>query len=245
MSNFIYYAAAFSLVLGVLVFVHEFGHYFVARLLGVKVLRFSVGFGKALWSKKIGRDGTEWAIGVFPLGGYVKMLDEREGEVVPEEWHRSFNRQNVWRRMAIVAAGPLTNLLLAVVVYWGLFWYGMEELKPILGTPVVSSPAAAAGIENGERVLKVDGELIQTWQEMRWVLLRRAIDQDSIALEVINSRNEIAIRRLDVSAARADGGGGRAGRLHPFLHRGAAHHPRGHRRAHLPVGTGAAGVDPR
>ena len=178
MSNFIYYAAAFSLVLGVLVFVHEFGHYFVARLLGVKVLRFSVGFGKALWSKNIGRDGTEWAIGVFPLGGYVKMLDEREGEVVPEEWHRSFNRQNVWRRMAIVAAGPLTNLLLAVVVYWGLFWYGMEELKPILGTPVVSSPAEAAGIENGERVLKVDGELIQTWQEMRWVLLRSSIDQD-------------------------------------------------------------------
>ena len=205
MSNFIYYSAAFALVIGVLVFVHEFGHYFVARLLGVKVLRFSVGFGKALWSKKIGRDGTEWAIGVFPLGGYVKMLDEREGEVVPEELHRSFNRQTVWRRMAIVAAGPLTNLLLAVVVYWGLFWYGMEELKPILGTPVVSSPAAAAGIENGERVLKVDGELIQTWQEMRWVLIRRAIDQDSIALEVINSRNEIAIRRLDVSAARADG----------------------------------------
>ena len=205
MSNFIYYSAAFALVIGVLVFVHEFGHYFVARLLGVKVLRFSVGFGKALWSKKIGRDGTEWAIGVFPLGGYVKMLDEREGEVVPEELHRSFNRQTVWRRMAIVAAGPLTNLLLAVVVYWGLFWYGMEELKPVLGTPVVSSPAAAAGIENGERVLKVDGELIQTWQEMRWVLIRRAIDQDSIALEVINSRNEIAIRRLDVSAARADG----------------------------------------
>ena len=85
MSNFIYYAAAFSLVLGVLVFVHEFGHYFVARLLGVKVLRFSVGFGKALCSKKIGRDGTEWAIGVFPLGGYVKMLDEREAAVAPEE----------------------------------------------------------------------------------------------------------------------------------------------------------------
>ena len=205
MNGFLFYAAAFALILGVLVFVHEFGHYFVARLLGVKVLRFSVGFGASLWSRRFGADQTEWAIGAFPLGGYVKMLDEREGEVRPEELHRSFNRQTVWRRMAIVAAGPLTNLLLAVIVYWGLFWHGMEELKPILGTPAVASAAAAAGIENGEQVLKVDGESVQTWQEMRWLLLRRAVEQDSVELEVINSRNEIAFRRLDVSSARADG----------------------------------------
>ena len=205
MSNFLYYLAAFALVLGVLVFVHEYGHYLAARLVGVKVLRFSVGFGKALWSRPMGGDGTEWAIGIFPLGGYVKMLDEREGEVAPEELHRSFNRQTVWRRMVIVVAGPLANLMLAIFVYWGLFWHGMEELRPILGTPVVSSPAAAAGIENGERVIKVDGELIQTWQDMRWVLLRRAVNQDSIEFEVINPQNEISIRRLDVSSARADG----------------------------------------
>ena len=205
MNGFLFYAAAFALILGVLVFVHEFGHYFVARLFGVKVLRFSVGFGVTLWSRRFGVDQTEWAIGAFPLGGYVKMLDEREGEVRPEELYRSFNRQTVWRRMAIVAAGPLTNLLLAVIVYWGLFWHGMEELKPILGTPAVASAAAAAGIENGEQVLKVDGESVQTWQEMRWFLLRRAVEQDSVELEVINSRKEIAFRRLDVSSARADG----------------------------------------
>ncbi len=205
MNGFLFYAAAFALILGVLVFVHEFGHYLVARLLGVKVLRFSVGFGVALWSRRFGADQTEWAIGAFPLGGYVKMLDEREGEVRSEELHRSFNRQTVWRRMAIVAAGPLTNLLLAVIVYWGLFWHGMEELKPILGTPAVARAAAAAGIENGEQVLKVDGESVQTWQEMRWLLLRRAVEQDLVELEVINSRNEIAFRRLDVSSARADG----------------------------------------
>ncbi len=205
MSNFLYYLAAFALVLGVLIIVHEYGHYLVARLAGVKVLRFSVGFGRALWSKQIGRDGTEWAIGMFPLGGYVKMLDEREGDVAPEELHRSFNRQSVWRRMAIVVAGPLANLLLAIVVYWGLFWHGMEELKPVLGTPVAASPAAAAGFENGERVLKVGGELVQTWQDMRWVLLRRAVDQDLIEFEVINPRNEIAIHRLDVSSARESG----------------------------------------
>ncbi|WP_301102770.1 RIP metalloprotease RseP [Propionivibrio sp.] len=205
MSNFIYYLAAFALILGILIVVHEYGHYIVARRVGVKVLRFSVGFGRAVWSKRIGRDGTEWAIALFPLGGYVKMLDEREGDVAPEELHRSFNRQSVWRRMAIVVAGPLANLLLAVVVYWGLFWHGTEELKPILGTPAIASPAAAAGFENGERVLKVGGELVQTWQEMRWVLLRRAVDQDLIEFEVINQGNEIAVRQLNVSVAREDG----------------------------------------
>ncbi len=205
MSNFLYYLAAFALVLGVLIIVHEYGHYIVARWVGVKVLRFSVGFGRALWSKQIGRDGTVWAIGIFPLGGYVKMLDEREGDVPPEELHRSFNRQSVWRRMAIVAAGPVANLFLAIFIYWGLFWHGMEELKPILGTPVAASPAAAAGLENGERVLRVGGELVQTWQDMRWVLLRRSVDQDSIEFEVINQRNEISVRRLDVSSARAKG----------------------------------------
>ena len=205
MSNFFYYLAAFALVLGVLIVVHEFGHYIVARCVGVKVLRFSVGFGRALWSRRIGRDGTEWAIGAFPLGGYVKMLDEREGPVAPEELHRSFNRQSVWRRMAIVAAGPVANLILAVVLYWGLFWHGTEELKPVFGTPVAASPAASAGFENGERALKVGGDFVQTWQDMRWVLLRTAVNQDSVEFEVINPRQEIAIRRLDVSLARADG----------------------------------------
>ena len=205
MSNFFYYLAAFALVLGVLIVVHEFGHYIVARCVGVKVLRFSVGFGRALWSRRIGRDGTEWAIGAFPLGGYVKMLDEREGPVAPEELHRSFNRQRVWRRMAIVAAGPVANLILAVVLYWGLFWHGVEELKPVFGTPVAASPAASAGFENGERALKVGGDFVQTWQDMRWVLLRKAVDQDSVEFEVVNPHQEIAIRRLDVSLARADG----------------------------------------
>lgn len=205
MSNFLFYLAAFALVLGVLIIAHEYGHYFVARCAGVKVLRFSVGFGRAVWSKRMGSDGTEWAIGLFPLGGYVKMLDEREGPVAPAELHRSFNRQSVWRRMAIVAAGPLANLVLAIIVYWGLFLYGTEEPRPILGTPSLASPAAAAGFENGERVLKVGGEPVQTWQEMRWVVLRRAVEQPAIDFEVINSRSEIAVRRLDVSSVSGGG----------------------------------------
>ena len=174
MSNFLYYLAAFAVVLGVLVVVHEFGHYLAARWVGVKVLRFSVGFGRPLWARRFGKDDTEWAIGAFPLGGYVKMLDEREGEVPASDLARSFNRQPVQRRMAIVAAGPLANFLLAIVVYWGLFWHGTEEFKPILGVPVAASPAAAAGLENGELVLKVAGAAVQTWQEMRWVLLQQA-----------------------------------------------------------------------
>jgi regulator of sigma E protease len=205
MSNFLYYLAAFALVLGSLIIVHEFGHFIVARWAGVKVLRFSVGFGRALWSRKFGRDATEWAIGIFPLGGYVKMLDEREGDVAPDELHRSFNRQPVLWRMAIVVAGPLANFLLAILLYWGVFWHGTEELRPVLGAPVAASAAAAAGIENGERVLKVAGESVETWQDMRWALLRRAVGQDSIDLEVINARNEIAIHRLDVSSARESG----------------------------------------
>jgi regulator of sigma E protease len=125
--------------------------------------------------------------------------------VAPDELHRSFNRQSVWRRMAIVVAGPLANLFLAVLIYWGLFSHGMEELRPILGAPVASTPAALAGFENGERVLKIGGEFVQTWQDMRWVLLRQAVNRDSIEFEVINSRQETSVRHLDVSSARANG----------------------------------------
>ena len=205
MTDFLVYLLAFALVLGVLVFAHELGHFLVARLLGVKVLRFSLGFGRALWSKPFGRDRTELAIGVFPLGGYVKMLDEREGEVMPDELPRAFNRQRVGSRMAIVAAGPIANLLLAVLLNWGVFWYGTEEIRPLLGTPVVASAAERAGIENGERVVRIAGEVVQTWQEMRWVLLNHAVDQDTVEIEVANQRNEISVRHLDVSSARANG----------------------------------------
>ncbi|MBI4741996.1 MAG: RIP metalloprotease RseP [Betaproteobacteria bacterium] len=205
MGSFLYTLAAFAIVLGVLIVVHEYGHYLVARWAGVKVLRFSVGFGRVVWSRRVGRDGTEWALGIVPLGGYVKMLDEGEGGVAPEDVARAFNRQSVYRRMAIVAAGPSANFLLAILVYWGVFWHGTAELKPILGTPVAASAAARAGVENGELVLKVAGEDVHTWQEMRWELLRRAVDQESVSLEVINARSEIALRRIDLSSVRESG----------------------------------------
>ena len=202
MSDFLFYATAFAVLLGVLIVVHEFGHYLVARLAGVKVVRFSVGFGRPLFLWRAGKDGTEWAIGAFPLGGYVRMLDESEGEVAPHEAHRSFNRQSVWKRMAIVVAGPLANLVLAVAVYWGLFMHGSEELRPVLGQPVAASAAEQAGIRNGERVLKVGDESVETWADLRWELLRRMVEQDSVELEVVNERNEISFRPLALAEAR-------------------------------------------
>jgi regulator of sigma E protease len=204
-SNFLFYLGAFALVLGVLIVVHEYGHYRVARACGIKVLRFSVGFGKPLWQKRYGPDGTEWAIGVFPLGGYVKMLDEREGPVAPEEVHRAFNRQSVWRRIAVVAAGPFANFVLAFFIYWGVFWHGTDELRPIVGSPPAATAAAAAGFENGERVLRIGDQAVQTWEDVRWLLLQRAVDESTVTLEVINARQEISVRRLDLSAVRESG----------------------------------------
>ena len=205
MSNFLYYAAAFAIVLGVLIVVHEYGHYLVARLCGVKVLRFSVGFGRPLLLARWGADRTEWTVAAFPLGGYVKMLDEREAPVAPEERHRAFNRQSVGKRMAIVVAGPLANFVLAIVVYWGVFWHGTEELRPLVGSPPAASAAARAGLENGERIQRVGDLVVETWEDVRWQLLQRAADEDSIVLEVINERNEIAHRRLDLSPIRETG----------------------------------------
>ena len=137
---------AFLVVLGVLVVFHELGHYFVARLAGVKVLRFSVGFGRILWSRRVGRDGTEWALSAIPLGGYVKMADEREGEVSALDLPRAFNRQGVGKRIAIVAAGPIANLLLAVALFAGTFVAGVPGQRPVVAEPPAGSAAAQAGL---------------------------------------------------------------------------------------------------
>lgn len=205
MSNTLFYLAAFLGVIGILIAFHELGHYCVARWCGVKVLQFSLGFGKTLWSRRFGPDQTEWRVSLFPLGGYVRMLDEREGAVAAKELHRAFNRQGVWRRVAIVAAGPLANFLLAVVVYWGLFVSGVEALRPVLGEPPAATQAAQAGIVDGERVQRVGSVAIETYQELRWQILQHAVDHESVLLETINAQNEIALRRLDLRHLR-DGG---------------------------------------
>lgn len=158
--------------LGLLVTFHEFGHYWVARRLGVKVLRFSVGFGRALWSRR-GRDGTEYVVAAIPLGGYVKMLDEREGEVDPSELDRAFNRKPVGTRMAIVAAGPIANLLFAVAAFWLMFVIGKPDFQPLLGEP--SGIAAEAGVRKGDRVLEVGGQATESWTEAMIALVESAL----------------------------------------------------------------------
>ena len=197
--------AAFVVALGVLIVFHELGHYFVARLFGVKVLRFSIGFGKPLWRSLRGRDRTEWVIAALPLGGYVKMLDEHEGPVAPEEAHRAFNRQSVWRRIAIVAAGPVANFLLAIVLYWALFVGGVQEAKPIVGTPAPGTPAAMAGLQRGETVLKINGEPVTSWQQVRWRLLQLAVEKQPARLEVSDAQQHLATRTLDLSGFDLEG----------------------------------------
>ena len=200
MSDFLFYLGAFALALGLLIVVHEAGHFVVARWCGVKVLRFSVGFGKPILSRRFGPDRTELALGAFPLGGYVKMLDEREGEVDAAELTRAFNRQSVWKRFVIVLAGPVANFMLAIVMYWVLFVHGVEEPRPLLGKPVAQSIADRAGFQEGELVRSIDGQAIATWQELRWELLQRALAKGSATLEVINKRQEISFRRIELAS---------------------------------------------
>jgi regulator of sigma E protease len=163
---------AFLVVLGVLVVFHELGHYWVARLCGVKVLRFSVGFGRVVWSRRFGSDGTEWALSAVPLGGYVKMADEREGDVAPEDRARAFNRQGVGRRIAIVAAGPIANLVLAVLLFAGTYVAGIPGQRAVLAAPAAGTPAAVADVHEGDLVTAVDGAPVKSWQDLRWRLLR-------------------------------------------------------------------------
>ncbi len=195
-GNFMSTFGAFVLALAVLIVVHEYGHYLAARLCGVKVLRFSVGFGRPLWMRRFGPDQTEWVVALFPLGGYVKMLDESEGNVSKEDAHRAFNRQSLGRRALVVAAGPAANLLLAVVIYWALFINGVQELRPVLGAPVENSLAARAEVEEGEVVRSISGKAVATWSELRWEAMRLALDREPLVLEVINARGEIAVRRI-------------------------------------------------
>lgn len=196
-------ALAFIFVLGVLITAHEFGHYWVARRCGVKVLRFSVGFGKAIYKKRFTPGGTEWVLAIFPLGGYVKMLDEREGEVAPEELHLSFNRQALYKRALIVAAGPLANFALAILLFWGVFMGGMQELRPLISTPAAGSPAALAGFEHGERITLLNGQPLTTWQEFRWEIVKQAAPGGELRIETVNLRDEINLRALQISAANA------------------------------------------
>ena len=179
-----YSVLGFVLAIGILIVVHEFGHYIVAKSVGVKVLRFSVGFGPALLSRTAGRDQTEYVLAALPLGGYVKMLDENEGEVAPHELHRAFNRQRLAKRTAIVLAGPGFNFLFAILAYWVVFMTGVPGLKPVIGRVAPNSPAAAAGIKVGDQILQINGRRIQSMGQDRLYLFQQALDHGRLALVV-------------------------------------------------------------
>ena len=195
---------AFAFALGSLIIVHEFGHYLAARLCRVKVLRFSVGFGRVVASRRYGIDQTEWAISAFPLGGYVKMLDEREGEVAAGELPRAFNRQSVSRRFIIVLAGPCANFLLAIFLYWSIFMHGVPGIKPVIGAIAPASPAAQAQFTPGETIVKIGPHLVATWQDARWILLKYALERGTVSLEVHNEKAEINWRSLDLSRLKPE-----------------------------------------
>lgn len=186
---------AFLATLAILIVFHEFGHYLVARLAGVKVLRFSIGFGKVV-AQRTDRRGTEWALASIPLGGYVKMLDEREAPVRPELLDQAFNRKPLGARAAIVAAGPLANFLLAIGLFWALFMSGVPILKPVLGEPPVGTPAALAGIKSGDQVTALNGEKVESFQDLHWLALKHALDTDGIRVETVDNKGHLADRTL-------------------------------------------------
>ena len=181
----------FIVAIGILISFHEFGHFWVARKTGVKVLRFSVGFGKVLWSHQKSPDDTEYVVSAIPLGGYVKMVDEREGKVEPEDLPFAFNRQPLWVRTAIVAAGPAFNIMLAIALFWGVLVIGETGLKPILGEIKPDTIAASAGFVEGEEILSVNDKPTKTWTEAMGSIVTAAMDgETSIKVKVKNIADE-------------------------------------------------------
>lgn len=191
----------FIVTIGVLVTFHEFGHFWVARRCGVKVLCFSVGFGRALWSRR-GRDGTEYRIGLIPLGGYLKMLDEREAEVAPAEREAAFNRQPVGTRMAVVAAGPLANLLLCVALLWLAYGVGVPGFAPVLGAS--TGLAADAGFADGDQILAIAGTATPGWDEVQAALTLAAIDRQPVTVQVRRRDRHHATLPLRLDRLAAD-----------------------------------------
>lgn len=187
---------AFLTTLAVLIVFHEFGHYVAARWCGVKVLRFSVGFGQPLVKKQFVPDGTEWVIAAIPFGGYVKMLGEDDEGLKPEDKPRAFSQQSVGKRMIIAAAGPFANFLLAILIYWGLYLHGMPGQRPVLEAPPAGTVAAQARFGNWDIIERVGGEPVQTWEDVNWLLARRVVDGGSVEIAVRDAEDRQVVRVL-------------------------------------------------
>jgi regulator of sigma E protease len=202
MSGFGTSALAFIVAISVLVAVHEFGHFWVARRLGIKVLRFSIGFGKPLWLRRFGADRTEFAISALPLGGYVRMLDEREAPVAPADADRAFNRQSLKSRSAVILAGPLFNFLFAIVAYWLMFVSGVPGMKPLIGEVAPHSTAAAAGFLANDEILSIAAAPTPSWDAATLALLDAALA--SSRTDVVVRQPEAASRVLVIDFSTVD-----------------------------------------
>ncbi len=195
---------AFILAIAILVTIHEFGHFWVAKKLGIKILRFSVGFGKPLWSKRYGEDNTEFTIATIPLGGYVKMLDEREGAVAPYQRHRAFNTQPVLNRIAVVIAGPLFNFIFAIFAYWMVFVIGVSGAKPLIGEVKENTPAAIAGIESDYEILAVEGDRTPTWSAFVQKCINKIVDGETFDLLIKDQHGYEKTLQMDLSSIQID-----------------------------------------
>lgn len=195
--DFLHTVFYFIVAIGILVAFHEFGHFWVARKVGVKVLRFSIGFGKVFWSYQKNPNDTEYVLSAIPLGGYVKMVDEREGEVAPEDLPVSFNRQPVWSRIAIVAAGPIANLILAVVLFWAVLVIGETGLRPIIGAVEQGTLAAQAGFIEGDEITAVNDKRTPTWVEAMESIISSALEgEQTINVTVTHNSEQYIVRTI-------------------------------------------------
>jgi regulator of sigma E protease len=198
--DFLHTVFYFIVAIGILVSFHEFGHFWVARRCGVKVIRFSVGFGKVLWSYQKSPDSTQYVLSAIPLGGYVKMVDEREGEVGTDDLPFAFNRQSLWVRTAIVAAGPVFNLALAAVFFWSVLVIGESGIRPVLGKIEQSTIAAKSGFLEGDEIMAVDGQLTPTWTEAMNVLISKALDGDKAIDVTVKGADQLeSTRKITVA----------------------------------------------
>ena len=191
---------AFLVAIGILVTIHELGHYWAARLCGVKIIRFSIGFGRPLWIRKFGADQTEWVVAALPLGGFVKMADERDDVVDELDRGRAFNNKPVWQRMIIITAGPAANFVLAALLYWMVFVVGAPGALPFVAAPPAGSPAAAAGFLAYDKVTAIDGKDVKTWGEVRLLLLDRAAVRGTAVIEVQTRDGRMGKRKVSMAS---------------------------------------------
>ncbi|RLA19522.1 MAG: RIP metalloprotease RseP [Gammaproteobacteria bacterium] len=195
---------SFIAAIAILIAIHEFGHFWVARKAGVKVLRFSIGFGTPIWRYQKSAESTEFVLAAIPLGGYVKMVDEREGAVEEKDLAYAFNRQSLSKRVAIVAAGPLFNLFFAVFIYWVIFFVGETGMKPVLGPVAVGTLAEQARLEPGDEILSVEGDKTPTWELAVGAIISRVFDSNEIRLEIIKTDGTEVTRTINVPAGFAN-----------------------------------------